>query len=136
MAATKFTPEIESALIDLIADGLSLADAARQVEVSEKTARNYLSKGRKDPDSRYGKFAAAVDGARADAAEREEPVDREELMLLLSRAARKGSVQAMQRLDDIFRREAGSDDPEESDDPFEKLGGPIDLAEVRKRKAG
>jgi hypothetical protein len=136
MAATKFTAEVEAALIDLIGDGLSLADAARQVEVSQKTVRNYLSRGRNDPDGKYGAFAAAVDGAKADAAEKEEPIDREELMLLLSRAARKGSVQAMKLLDEIHVREARAADGEsEPADPFDALDGPVDLAAVRDARA-
>lgn len=98
------------AVLDLIRDGASIPDAARQVEIGGPTINGWLTRGRKDQKSKYGNFAARVDAAltkRKLPAEGDRPADRDELLLLASRAARAGNVQAMRLLGELL---AGPDD--------------------------
>jgi hypothetical protein len=134
MAASKFTPEITEGLLELVTDGLTIKDAALAMEVREKTVRNWLAKGRSEEDGPYAAFAEGIEEAQQEAESKEEPMDREELLLVVSRAARKGSVQAMKLMEELLRR--GSDeDPEESQDPFDALDGEVpSLDEHRARK--
>ena len=86
------------AVLDAIRDGVSIPDAARQVDVGVPTVKGWLSRGRKDPRSKYGAFAARVDAALTERklpAQGDRPADRDELLLLGSRAARTGNVHAM-----------------------------------------
>lgn len=116
MASQTFTTSGEAVLAALLA-GLSEADAARQHGVAVRTVQRWLERGREDPDSAYGSFARAVDGARADRALPDElPADEGELLLVASRAARKGNVQAMRLVWEMLKvgdegGEAGADDP-------------------------
>ena len=60
--ASKFTPEARGAVLDLLADGLSLKDACRESDIREKTVKGWLTRGRKEDNGDYAEFAAAVDG--------------------------------------------------------------------------
>ena len=92
--------------------GVSVADTARQHRIASRTIDRWLARGREDPDSKYGPFAEAVDKARAErklppAGQR--PADPAELRLLISKAARKGNVQAMRLLWEVLHAEDGQD---------------------------
>lgn len=80
--------------------GATIDEAARLVDVAVASVRRWLRDGRKNPDGRYAAFAAAVDGARserklAERALKDGPLTTDEAVLLLARAARKGSVPAL-----------------------------------------
>src|SRR4249919_893940 len=139
MAASKFTTEITEGIIDLVSDGLTIKDAALAVEVREKTVRNWLARGRSEDDGPYAAFAEAIEEAQQEAEQQEEPMDREELLLVISKAARKGSVQAMKLMEELLRRGPDDDSDEKPSDPFDALDGGeqvTSLAAARARKAG
>lgn len=137
MAASKFTPEVTEGILELVTDGLTIKDAALAMEVREKTVRNWLAKGRSEEDGPHAAFAEAIEEAQQEAEEKEEPMDRDELLLVVSKAARKGSVQAMKLMEEMLR--AKPDDPrsEKPDNPFDELDSETDdeLAAARAKKA-
>lgn len=135
MATKRFTPEITEGLLDLLRDGLTLADASREVEVAEKTVKNWITRGRKEEEGEYADFAAAVDKARQEHAEREQPLTEEELMLVASRAAKKGSVAAMKLVYEMLRASKG-DGGGESEGEFDDLEPDDELARRREAKTG
>ena len=47
MSATKFTPEARGALIERVASGVSLADAARAIGAREKTVKGWSTRGQR-----------------------------------------------------------------------------------------
>jgi hypothetical protein len=106
--------ECSERVLEALVAGVSGADAARQHGIASRTIDRWLERGRQDPDSKYGPFAQAVDRARA---ERElpptgqRPADPLELKVLISKAARKGNVQAMRLLWEIVGDEAGGEAP-------------------------
>lgn len=137
MAASKFTTETTEGLIELVGDGLTIKDAALAMEVREKTVRNWLAKGRSDEDGPHAAFAEAIEEAQQVAEERVEPMDRDELLLVVSKAARLGSVQAMKLMEEMLRRGANDDSDEKPSDPFDALDSEVpSLDEARARKAG
>lgn len=103
--ASKFNEEIADRLIALFVGGATLNDASREVGLSSQTVNHWLKRGRKEPDGLYGRFAAGVDAGRAASKAVEGPMDELELAVVVSRAARKGSVQAMKLRDDMLERE-------------------------------
>jgi hypothetical protein len=121
MAASKFTPEIRGALIERFAADCSLPDAANAVELNEKTLRGWLTRGRKDEVGPYSDFAKAVDEAKEEARNRPDPMDEDELRLVVSESARKGNTQAMKLLWEILRTDRGDDADEEPADPLDAL---------------
>lgn len=102
------------AVLAALRDGASIPDAARQVDVGDSTVKGWLRRGRDDPKSKYGGFAASVDAAmsaRKLPPKDELPADLDEVVLLTSRAARSGNVQAMRLLSELLTPEAaGSTD--------------------------
>ena len=64
MSATRFVPEVRSALIESTAAGVSLADAANAANVRPKTVKDWLTRGRREDDGPYRDFARAIDEAR------------------------------------------------------------------------
>lgn len=81
-------------LIDCFRYGVSIHDAALQVGVPQRTVERWLSRGRREPESKYGPFAQAAAEARS--AETDAgPMDAAQLRVQVSRAARRGSVPAM-----------------------------------------
>lgn len=131
MAASKFD-RVHLGFLELIADQVPFKDACREVGVQPKTVRNWLAQGR-GGDERYAEFAAAFDASKEEIEQREAPMDREELLLAVSKAARKGSVQAMKLMEEMLRR--GNDDPNEEQDGFEELDAEDELAAKREEKA-
>jgi hypothetical protein len=132
---SKFTAETRGALLDLMADGLTLKDACREVEIREKTVKDWLTRGRKESEGDYAEFAVAVDATREDAADFEAPMDEAELKLAVSRAAKKGSVAAQKLLWEMLRAATDDDDEDEDADPFEALDAEDEVAKKRAAKA-
>lgn len=110
--------------------GASRVDAAREAGIASRTIDRWVARGRRDPDSTYGPFAAEVDRLREarQVPSSDEPVDDAEVQLHLSRAIRNGSVSAMKVWIDTYRRKqvgAGK----KSADPLAELD---ELAERRR----
>jgi hypothetical protein len=77
-----------------VGEGQTLADASENVGLSPKTAYNWSSEGRRDPEGRCGGFSRSLDAARTQARlDREEeledydpgPVEREVCALIAGR---------------------------------------------------
>lgn len=110
MSRTTLFQARSEGVLGAIQAGASIADAARENEVGEPTVKGWLSRGRKDPTTVYGAFAARVDEAftkRKLPSEDDRPADRDELLLLTSRAARAGNVQAMRLLSELIDPDTG-----------------------------
>jgi transposase-like protein len=60
-----FDSRSEGVLEALVA-GVSIEDTARQHRIASRTIDRWLARGRRDPESKYGPFAEAVDLARAE----------------------------------------------------------------------
>ena len=92
-------------MLEALLAGASIEDAARAAGCSSRSVKRWAARGRSDPAGPYGAFAEAVDSRR-----RLEPgsgvPDREETLLLLSAAARRGSVPAMRELMRYYERAA------------------------------
>lgn len=131
-APTRFTPEVRGALLERFAAGLSLPDAARAVGVNTTTLKNWLTRGRKENGTPHAQFVADVEDARKKAAARPEPMDREELARVVSKAARAGSVPAMKLRDEMLLRDEQPDDEDEPEKP--ELGSLDELAERREQR--
>jgi transposase-like protein len=127
---SKFTPDNCQAIVELIFDGVSISDAAREAGVNVKTVKNWLSKGRAEGEGPYADFAESVDRARGEVERREPPGTEEELRLVVWRAAKGGSVAAQKLYWEMLR---ASDDDEKEADPFDELDGD-ELAEARAKR--
>jgi hypothetical protein len=92
MSASKFTPEVRSALVERTAAGVSLADSCRAESLRLNTVKGWLSRGRQEPEGVYGDFARAIGEARKAARDRPTPMDWEELSRVVSQMVRQGSV--------------------------------------------
>jgi hypothetical protein len=111
VAANAFEKCSEGVREALVA-GVSGEDAARQHRIAARTVERWLARGRQDPESKYGPFAESVDRARAErelSPPDERPADPGELRLLVSKAARKGNVQAMRLLWEVHQAQDGDD---------------------------
>jgi hypothetical protein len=80
--------------------GASFDEACQKHGVNVHTAQTWLRNGRRDPEGRYGTFAAAVDAAKSSRAAAKVPpssegLTRDEYERLLAEAARAGSVPAL-----------------------------------------
>jgi hypothetical protein len=119
MTSDQFKAHGEAVLEDLVA-GLTEEEAAQKRDIAPRTIRYWLQRGRKAPYGPYGEFAKAVHTARR---ERrlppgdELPLDRDELLLVVSRSARKGNVQAQRLMWEIIN----TNDPLEFDDELERI---------------
>lgn len=98
---SSFTIEASDAIVEALGEGLSLREGAARAGVKYETARGWLRRGRRAATGELHEFAREVDEARANYATAQ--LDEPELVKLLERAARKGSVQAakflLQRID-------------------------------------
>ncbi|KKL60475.1 hypothetical protein LCGC14_2204980, partial [marine sediment metagenome] len=90
MSETKFTETRRFQILGAIRSDVSYADAAREAGVSPSTLRAWLRRGRRDSDGPYAEFAAAVEREKQAAAE--EPLSEAELVRILERQARHGSI--------------------------------------------
>jgi hypothetical protein len=119
MTSEQFKAHGEAVLEDLVA-GLTEEEAAQKRDISPRTIRYWLQRGRQAPYGPYGEFAKAVHRARR---ERrlppgdERPLDRGELLLVISQSARKGNVQAQRLMWEIINTAS----PSEFDDELERI---------------
>lgn len=101
MAAGAFE-RLNQAVLESLLAGVSVADAAVEHGVAARTIERWLSKGRENPDGKYGAFAAAVDEQRA---EREVPTGAmtgAEFRQSIDNAVRKGSIPAMRLWSELY----------------------------------
>ena len=130
MAGPRFTAERRGRFVGLIEAGSTQEEACAAVGVTRATIVRWVAQGRKGKSTEHAEFAKAMDAARGD---RPGPVSGEELIQLLERQARKGSVRAIQLLLERpweKKRDAGN---EESGDPMDALEGD-ELAPRRRRR--
>jgi hypothetical protein len=137
----KFTTDLRERLLTLFERGDSLEEACADVGISRATVTKWAARGRKPnaPDDGSAEFAFRLDEIRDGRSEQN--LSRDDVIKLLEKAARKGSVQAqkilLERLEktdaDTDGRTAG--ESQEEADPFTALEGD-QLAQRRaKRRA-
>lgn len=114
--ASKFTPEARAKALECFRAGLSIPEVAKSIGVSEPTLKGWITRGRKETEGPYREFNAQVGEARESAKMAEAPVDLDELRLIVSRAARRGSVTAMKLAHDMLRD--GDEPPPPPADPL------------------
>lgn len=136
MATSKFTPYNQAAIVHHLRRGGSMAEICRDLAVREKTAEGWLTRGRREDAGDYADFAGRVEQARAEADQ--ESLEELDVVKLLEKAARNGSIQAMTKLLDRFERKrkemGGQTELPLDGNPFEDLGGD-ELAAARRRRA-
>lgn len=103
MSRSAFEPYVRGQLVGAVRAGATLSDACRHAEVPENTVRGWLKRGRKELNTEYAAFEAEISTARTEAAA--DTASFEEALVLLSRAARAGSVRACQLLLEHHRSE-------------------------------
>ncbi len=116
--------ERSSGVLAALTAGVSIADAAGEAAVNVGTVKAWLRRGRADPSSKYGPFAREVAARRAERELPEDlPLDERELRRVVSRAARKGNVQAQRLAWEMLRAASEGDPPGESDPlaPLDRL---------------
>ena len=116
--------ELAPQILASLKAGASVADAARFCGTREGTVKHWLSKGRREPESKYGDFAAEADAIRAkrELPMLDGPVDDAEVEMHLSRAIRNGSVPAMKLWLEVYRPKRKADgDPVDPMAEFDKL---------------
>lgn len=131
--ASKFTPQIRGGILERISAGASIEDACREVGLSTRTFKKWKAKA-KAGDVEYAEFFTAVEQARRDVQDRPDPMDEDELLRVVSKAARAGSVQAMKLRWEMLcaaRNPEGEED--EPADPLDELED--ELAAKRDAKA-
>lgn len=117
----KWTPEIRAELVKGTSEGLILADACKAAGVSERSVKGWLARGRREGSGDYFEFASAIEQARAAVAGREEAMTAEELFVVVSRTARRGSVQAMKLYWEMICADQDSDEGEKPAQPFDEF---------------
>lgn len=141
MAKVTFTADRREKFLELLASGRNQEEACAEVGVSRTTIRNWLARGRSAGGSPEAtEFANGFDAIRD-----LEPyigLSQEDLIRLLEKAARSGSVRAAQLLLEKpwERKRRGDQDPldqpkldaGEAKDPFSQIPGD-ELAERRVR---
>lgn len=127
MMGKAFDAERRARLVGLIEAGCSLEEACGRVGVTRQTVFRWQAKGKSQPGTPAAEFAAALASARGD--DSADVASEEEALRILTRAARKGSVQAARALIAHHRSKLVPEAP--AANPFENLD---DLA--KRRRAG
>lgn len=123
----KFGPDVCEGLVKLRQEGFTIKDAAFRMGVGEKTLKKWLGRGRKEKDGPHRDFFVAWEEATREAEQAETELTPEEFRIVVSKAARKGSVAAMKLYHELTKGDspetpAGDDDSKPaSDDPFSEL---------------
>jgi hypothetical protein len=133
----KFTADRRERLLTLLERGDSMEDACGDVGISRGTVSKWAARGRKPnaPDDGSAEFAFRLDEIREGL--NDEGLSQQDVIRLLEKSARKGSVQAMKLLLDRpweKKDDADTDDPERKEqDPFAALEGD-EVAQRRVRR--
>lgn len=128
--ATKFTPENRAEILERTALGLTQADIARELDIRLPTLKKWIARGRREDAGEYADFSRAYEAAREEAKARPEPMDEAELLIVVSEAARRGSVQAMKLRWEMIC--ADRDDAEAEEPTEDPLAEVYELAEARR----
>ncbi len=123
------------AVLKALHGGASVAQAAASAGVAENTVRTWIKTGRRDPDGRFGPFAADVERDRRrrnfaqpvaqnssqavgrNSAGQSAPPDRAELIVLLGGQAQQGNVRATE----LPLRETPADRSAEHERNYQRL---------------
>jgi transposase-like protein len=96
LSASKFSAEARAEIVESVAAGCSLPDAARAAGVGLDTLKRWLGRGRREDLGPYAAFEAAVSEARKEAALLSPgEMSVAEFREHLERSVRAGSVSAM-----------------------------------------
>ena len=125
MTGKPFDAARRARLVGLIEAGASLEEAANRVGVTRQTVFRWQAKGRTEDGTPAAVFAAQLASARGD--DSADVASEEEALRILTRAARKGSVQAARALISHHRAQQQPESPAKN--PFEQLD---DLAKRRR----
>lgn len=113
----RFTDDVRARFVGLIEAGSPISEAAGRVGVSERTVHTWLARGRREAGTPAAEFAVLVDAHLQGAAD--ERLSEADVLRLVERAARKGSVAAMKMLLERFEKEKrGDGDETEKRDPL------------------
>jgi hypothetical protein len=138
-ANTKFSPDLRERFLTLLERGDSIEDACADIGISRATITKWAARGRKSDaatDDGSAEFAFRFDEIREGLGE--SSLSRDDVLKLLEKAARNGSVQAqkilLERLEkkDADKDGQGTDGQAEEEDPFAKLPGD----ELAQRRGG
>src|SRR5665811_1340181 len=106
MAAAAFE-RLNGPVLESLLAGASVADAASKHGVAARTVERWIARGRKEPDSKYGPFASAVDDQRAERELPTEAMTGAEFRQAIDGAVRSGSIPAMRLWAELY---LGGDD--------------------------
>lgn len=110
---TRFTPANRAAILARLELGQSLTAAVAGAGLPLPTVKTWLARGRRESGTDYAAFAAQVDAAKPKVPKAGEgPIDdQDELLIVASTFARRGSVPAMRVVWEILgdRRKRGSE---------------------------
>lgn len=129
----KFTPEARDLVIDAVASGATVAQAATVVGLGVQTVKGWITRGNKESGTPYAEFVAAIEFARSSAPRR--TGGEEELVSLLWVAARGGSVQAIRLLLERQKREGKGGDGNSDEAQGDPLAEADELAQRRLGRA-
>ena len=121
--------KVSPVIVNAVKAGATIAEAAQQAEITERTVKRWLTEGRRDAASPYANFSFAIDFIRESRAvdpTDSERLDRDGMLHLLEQAARKGNVQAMK----VWLDNHGPDG-DEGEKPGDPLAGIDELAAKR-----
>lgn len=125
-ALTRFSADRRERLLGMVSAGMPLTEAAAEVGVSRTTVDRWAGKGRREQGTDYAEFAQRLEQARHGP---DRPLTRGELVRLLERSARKGSIRAAELL---LKRPWEKQRPAETPkDPFAELD---ELAQKRRKR--
>lgn len=96
----RFTRERRDRVVELVAGGATISEAAAAAGISRRTVMDWQARGRANPGTAAGEFAAALAAARAGDADvpAEGPLSEDDVVRLLEAQARRGNVAAMRLL--------------------------------------
>ena len=118
MAGKAFDEARRARLCGLIEAGSSLEEAAARVGVTRQTVFRWQARGKVEQDTPAAVFAAHLAAARGESDDADIATE-EEVLRMLTRAARKGSVTAMRAIVAHHRAERGQ--VPQIGNPFENL---------------
>lgn len=113
--------------------GLSQAAAARSAGVAPRTVEHWLTRGRREPDSAFASFVAAVEAVREPRAQLPSgDMAETELRAIVARLARGGNVAACRLMLELLRSEPKAPAADAPDDPLTAMD---ELAAARARRS-
>jgi transposase-like protein len=121
--------QVAPKLLEAIMAGATVAEGCRKLDISAHTVRSWLASGRRDPEGRYGAFAASIGTAKR--SKRTVPpmpadgLSRDEWERLLAEACKAGSVPALKLWADTHPAEGQAP-------PMDPLGFLDDLLNQRR----